>query len=948
MFGQSYDIFISYKSEDLLLAERLNDRLVTSGFRVWFDKARLRPGFRWHEEIELGCENSRVVLPVLTPRWRLSEWTKYETYGAEAVIPLHFEGRWEDVATAPLLRYQNAAIDFRPDSDLGWAELDSAIHQLLGRSPLRKEERLVNLRYRANPHFTGRENELNQMNEILHRGPATGLTGGAVFAITALGGTGKTTLARQYVEKFWRLYPQIFWVDARQDPIPGFASIGRSLFPTLASLGDDVLARRALQELEGRQERLLIIDDVQEEESIQDWIPKIGNCHTIITSRFASWSAAVENIPLHLLDPEPSRDLMIGRAGLPDTEENRETAARLAARLEYLPLALEQAASYIRREGPGFGFLDYLAVFDRASGELLERRVPGATEYPNSVVTTWKTTVARLSWNARAVLRIASHLAPVSVPKSMVTGSADLILALARFLEVMATGLADFPGNAGSAELVIKNALQELAAYSMISSHGHDFRVHSLVQTVERICAPDSEHSRFLVGSLEVVSRSRPEDLHRHDDWPIWQIWSDHARTTLKYAEDASLNGRPSELLSWVGLWLEKTADYREAEAYLRKALAESEIENGKNSLDVAARLNNLAGLLRTRGSRGEAEEKFQRAKSIVEGALGPDHGLVVGIAGNLGLVFQDSGRLGDAESMFQRAVDIERRRDLLDPCALAVALTNLAGALSARNQFAQAEDLYRQALLLDEESRGPDGPDVAKSLLNLAGVLRETRRLEEAEHLCRRALSITEKAYGPDHPEVGTCLNSLAQVCEYQNRCSEAEELLDRALAIDLAVFGPDHEKVAVRLNNLAGLMRKTGRLEDAENAMRRSLNIRDTALGPSHLMTVHMCGRLADVLRRSGKLEEAEALARRAVKGWADSELPRSYKAGRALRILARVLRDSGRISEAVDSMTAAVAIFEETLVPGDPRIAGALEELEAIRIFPGDQSPEDCPDD
>jgi hypothetical protein len=29
-----------------------------------------------------------VVLPVLTPRWKRSEWTRYETYGAEAVIPL--------------------------------------------------------------------------------------------------------------------------------------------------------------------------------------------------------------------------------------------------------------------------------------------------------------------------------------------------------------------------------------------------------------------------------------------------------------------------------------------------------------------------------------------------------------------------------------------------------------------------------------------------------------------------------------------------------------------------------------------------------------------------------------------------------------------------------------------------------------------------------------------
>jgi hypothetical protein len=62
----SYDCFISYASPDLPLAQALCDWLVAAGLRVWFDKARLRDGYNWHEEIEAGCEASRVVLPVLT------------------------------------------------------------------------------------------------------------------------------------------------------------------------------------------------------------------------------------------------------------------------------------------------------------------------------------------------------------------------------------------------------------------------------------------------------------------------------------------------------------------------------------------------------------------------------------------------------------------------------------------------------------------------------------------------------------------------------------------------------------------------------------------------------------------------------------------------------------------------------------------------------------------
>ncbi len=54
----SNDVFISYASADLRFAEEVHRRLADAGFKVWFDKARLRPGCDWHEEIETRCEAS--------------------------------------------------------------------------------------------------------------------------------------------------------------------------------------------------------------------------------------------------------------------------------------------------------------------------------------------------------------------------------------------------------------------------------------------------------------------------------------------------------------------------------------------------------------------------------------------------------------------------------------------------------------------------------------------------------------------------------------------------------------------------------------------------------------------------------------------------------------------------------------------------------------------------
>lgn len=67
------EIFISYNSSDLSLAEALHARLVSEGFSVWFDRAKLRPGFDWHREIEAAADRSRIIIPILTPQWKKSE-----------------------------------------------------------------------------------------------------------------------------------------------------------------------------------------------------------------------------------------------------------------------------------------------------------------------------------------------------------------------------------------------------------------------------------------------------------------------------------------------------------------------------------------------------------------------------------------------------------------------------------------------------------------------------------------------------------------------------------------------------------------------------------------------------------------------------------------------------------------------------------------------------------
>jgi hypothetical protein len=80
-----------------------------------------------------------------------------------------------------------------------------------------------------NDFFTGREEELRRMHNILTYKHADGTTRCNVCVIHSMGGVGKTQLAREYMARFQKEYDYVFWLAAERGPgiTQGFGSIGQ-------------------------------------------------------------------------------------------------------------------------------------------------------------------------------------------------------------------------------------------------------------------------------------------------------------------------------------------------------------------------------------------------------------------------------------------------------------------------------------------------------------------------------------------------------------------------------------------------------------------------------------------------------------------------------------------------------------------------------------------------
>jgi tetratricopeptide (TPR) repeat protein len=140
----------------------------------------------------------------------------------------------------------------------------------------------------------------------------------------------------------------------------------------------------------------------------------------------------------------------------------------------------------------------------------------------------------------------------------------------------------------------------------------------------------------------------------------------------------------------------------------------------------------------------------------------------------------------------------------------VASTLNNLAALYESMGNYTEALPLYERALSIREKVLGPEHPDVAATLNNLAGLYESMGNYTEALPLYERALSICEKVLGTEHPYVASTLNNLAWLYESIGNYTEALPLYKRALSICQKVLGPEHPNTKTISKNMQYCMNK------------------------------------------------------------------------------------------------------------------------------------------
>lgn len=769
-----------------------------------------------------------------------------------------------------------------------------------------------------NPFFTGREEVLQRVYEMLHQQRAVALT--QSLAISGLGGIGKTQIALEYAHRYCTDYQFIFWTSAatQEALFADIVTIADALHLPERNAKEHTRVLRAVKHWWATHpDWLLIVDNADDVTILQDIVPMDSPGHLLLTSRAQAFGVLAQRLDVDKMGMAEASLFLLHRARLlsPDAfldqarEEHLVAAEALAIEMDFLPLALDQAGAYI--DEVGCGISAYLDLYRTHRKDLLQRRGQVPTAHPDSVAITWSLNfqcVEQANPAAADLLRLCAFLEPDTIPEELFTEGRAFLG------PVLAPVAAD--------ALALNAAIEVLRMFSLVSRDPdlRLLRIHRLVQAVLKDAMEPEAQQLWAERVVRAVNAVFPESIKTASRLeakarrllPQAQVCSALIQEAgLAFEEAASLLYRTASTLSEAALC-------EQAEPLFLRVVQIREHLFGTDAPEVAASLGGLALLYRRQGKYAQAESLFQRALHFWEQAGEPDQVEAASLLMNVGLLYGDMGKYAEAERVLQQAINIREQILGEDHLETTHSLHALGLLYCNQRRYTEAERVYTRALALQERTLGTDHPDLAPLLGNLGVVYLQQERYNEAEPLLKRALQRDEQVLGPKHPSVASMLSSLGTLYLNQKRYIEAEPLFWRALAIWEQALGTMHQSVAFPLNNLGNLYREQGREAEAEPLLRRALSVWEHALGPDHRLVATSVFNLGELLLNQQRYTEAEPLFLRALAIWKQTLDPDHPFVATALFHLGNLYCEQENKEDAERCYQRALTIRKKTLGP------------------------------
>ena len=573
-------------------------------------------------------------------------------------------------------------------------------------------------------------------------------------------------------------------------------------------------------------------------QSILEYLPICEHGSILITTRSKHTATQLVDrrdvIGVPPMDEEHATQLLEKKLG---QQQNGEYVAALARELDYIPLAITQAAAYIEQRGGRCSVQQYLerlqkndkskmSLLDQDDGNL--RRDEGAS---NSVLLTWQISfehIREVRPSAADLLSLMSLFDRQAIPEPLLKERSaahygDLTAKTAKNHDNN-----DEDGNESDTssedgddflEMTFDDQFEDdvtmLLGYSFIAvtTDVAAFEMHRLVQlATQRWLAAKGQLKRWQQQFISSLHAAFPTG--NYENWDICQTLFPHAKSALllRFRE-------PKVSLHWAAVmyraaWfaLEKGNAW-DAEEMARCSQKARAREVGQEHEDTLSSMAMVASSYRNQGRWEEAEELEVQVIETRKKKLGADHPDTLTSMANLAATYWNQGRWEEAEELEVQVMETRKTKLGADHPDTLTSMANLGVTYSMQGKEDKAEVLKFEVMETSKTKLGADHPDTLTSMANLAATYRNQGRWEEAEELDLQVMETRKTKLGADHPSTLTSMANLGVTYSIQGKEDKAEVLKFEVMETSKTKLGADYPSTLTSMANLAATYWNQGR---------------------------------------------------------------------------------------------------------------------------------------